>query len=75
MHILIIVVIFHMTHPTCELAELLLMDSAKLQEEDAENANKNHYTKHYPAKPLYTIEDAIASFKHFKPQECDVFIP
>ncbi|MEJ5962878.1 MBL fold metallo-hydrolase [Pedobacter immunditicola] len=64
----------YMTHPTCELAELLLMDSAKLQEEDAENANKHHYTKHHPAKPLYTTEDALASFKYFKPQECDVLV-
>nr|WP_121272037.1 MBL fold metallo-hydrolase [Pedobacter schmidteae] len=64
----------YMTRPTGELAELILLDSAKLQEEDAENANKHKYTKHHPAKPLYTSEDAIASFKHFKPQECNVFI-
>lgn len=64
----------YMTKPTCELTELILMDSAKLQEEDAENANKHHYTKHHPAKPLYTTEDAIASFKQFRPQDCNIFI-
>lgn len=64
----------YMTRPTSELAELILMDSAKLQQEDAENANNHKYTKHHPAKPLYTTEDAIASFKHFKSEECDVLI-
>jgi metallo-beta-lactamase family protein len=64
----------YMTHPTSELTELILMDSAKLQEEDAENANRHHYTRHHPAKPLYTTEDVIASFKYFKPQECNVLI-
>lgn len=66
--------LIYMSKPTADLAELILLDSAKLQEEDAENANKHHYTKHHPAKPLYTTEDAIASFKHFRPQECDLFI-
>ncbi|MEN8225993.1 MAG: MBL fold metallo-hydrolase [Bacteroidota bacterium] len=44
--------------PTCEITKVLLLDSAKIQEEDAEHANKKGYTKHSPAKPLYTIEDA-----------------
>ena len=63
-----------MSKPTADLAELILMDSAKLQEEDAENANKHHYTKHHPAKALYTTKDAIACFKYFKPQACNVLI-
>jgi metallo-beta-lactamase family protein len=66
--------LIYMSHPTAELTELILMDSAKLQEEDAENANKHHYTKHNPAKPLYTTTDAIASFWHFKAVDCNVFI-
>ncbi len=41
-----------------ELAELMLLDSAKIQEEDARHANRNGYTKHRPAKPLYTVADA-----------------
>lgn len=44
--------------PTCEITEVLLMDSAKIQEEDAEHANKKGYTRHKPAKPLYTLQDA-----------------
>lgn len=55
----------YMTEPTKELAKLILLDSAKLQKEDAEKANFHHYTKHRPAKPLYTINDAERSFKQF----------
>lgn len=55
----------YMSRPTAALAKLILLDSAKLQEEDAENANKHHYTKHHPAKPLYTIADAEVSFRYF----------
>ncbi|MCS3869379.1 metallo-beta-lactamase family protein [Chryseobacterium ginsenosidimutans] len=55
----------YITEPTKELAKLILLDSAKLQEEDAKKANFHHYTKHNPAKPLYTINDAERSFKQF----------
>ena len=44
----------HCTEPTKDLVEILLTDSAKLQEEEAEFANKKGYSKHNPAKPLYT---------------------
>lgn len=64
----------YMTGPTSELAQLILLDSAKLQEEDAENANRNHYTRHHPAKPLYTIEEARASFKYFIVRDPNIFI-
>ena len=40
------------------LAELMLLDSAKIQEEDARHANRKGYSKHRPALPLYTVEDA-----------------
>jgi len=66
--------LIYMTHPTRELTELILIDSAKLQEEEAENLNKYHYTKRHPAQPLYTTTDAIASFWHFKAVNCNVFI-
>lgn len=46
------------SEPTREVASLILKDSAKIQEEDAEEANRLHYSKHEPALPLYTIEDA-----------------
>ncbi len=55
------------THPTRELCEIMLRDSAHLQEEDAFWANKRGYSKHKPALPLYTMEDAEKTLKFFKP--------
>jgi len=45
------------TPGTAELLKILLLDSAKIQEEDAKYANKKGFSKHKPAKPLYTSED------------------
>ncbi|MCS6822703.1 MAG: MBL fold metallo-hydrolase [Cytophagaceae bacterium] len=53
------------TPPTCELSRVILMDSARLQEEEAEQANEMGYSKHKPAKPLYTTQDALQCLKHF----------
>jgi metallo-beta-lactamase family protein len=46
------------TPGTVELARILLPDSARLQEEDAAYANKQGTSKHHPALPLYSEEDA-----------------
>ncbi len=46
------------TAGTRDLLEVLLLDSAHLQEEDAARANRRGYSKHKPALPLYTGEDA-----------------
>lgn len=46
------------TGPTARITEVLLLDSAKIQEEDAHIANEKGYSKHKPAKPLYTVKDA-----------------
>ncbi len=54
-----------MTHPTKDLTEVILRDSAKIQEEDAEKANKHGYTKHKPALPLYTLAEAEKCFSQF----------
>ena len=43
---------------TRDLAEVLLLDSAHLQEEDARRANRGGWTRHAPALPLYTVADA-----------------
>jgi metallo-beta-lactamase family protein len=43
---------------TCDLASVLLQDSAHLQEEDARRANKYGYSRHDKALPLYTRADA-----------------
>ena len=46
------------THPTVELADTLLRDTAKLQQEEANWANKRGFSRHHPALPLYTEQDA-----------------
>jgi len=44
---------------TRDLAEVLLLDSAHLQEEDARRANRYGYSRHDKALPLYTRADAL----------------
>ncbi len=53
------------TPPTRDLARLILMDSAKLQEEDAALANRLGFSKHKPALPLYTRADVRRTLKQF----------
>lgn len=53
------------TGPTLEIAEIILRDSARLQEEEAERANRGGYSKHHPAKPLYTSEDVGRTLEMF----------
>jgi len=55
------------TAPTLDIAEIILRDSAKIQEEEAEKANSEGYSKHSPAKPLYDLKDAEKTITHFKP--------
>jgi metallo-beta-lactamase family protein len=57
------------TEATAELAKILLLDSGKLQEEEAEYARKKGYSRHDNPLPLYTQEDAEAVFPKFVPQE------
>jgi metallo-beta-lactamase family protein len=52
--------------PTQEITEVLLLDSAKIQEEDANRANHKGYTKHKPAKPLYDLKDAKKTIPFLK---------
>lgn len=53
------------TKATRALCEILLPDSAFLQERDAEFANRHGFSKHKPALPLYTQSDADAALKRF----------
>jgi metallo-beta-lactamase family protein len=55
------------TQPTCDLARVILLDSAKIHEEEARMANTGGYTKHNPAQPLYTIKDAEDALRFFVP--------
>lgn len=51
---------------TMDLCKILLPDSGHLQEEDAYQANRHGYSKHKPALPLYTEQDARDCLKRFK---------
>jgi metallo-beta-lactamase family protein len=51
------------THGTADLMRVLLPDSARLQEEEADYRNRHKVTKHLPALPLYTEEDAREALK------------
>ena len=46
------------TAGTRDLCEIMLRDSARLQEEEADFANRHGFSKHSPARPLYTLKDA-----------------
>jgi len=48
----------HASEASIELCKLLLPDSGHLQEEDAAFANRHHTSKHEPALPLYTAQEA-----------------
>lgn len=54
------------TEPTAEIVRITLLDSGKIQEEDAEKKRKRHAKEGrkepYPAIPLYTVEDAESVF-------------
>ena len=63
-----------MTAPTRDLAELILRDSAKIQEEDAEFANQQGFSKHSPAKPLYTLEDVEKTIHFFEAKNDEEWI-
>ena len=57
----------HASPATCELARVLLLDSAHLQEEDARRANRYGYSRHAKALPLYTKADARRALAQFVP--------
>jgi metallo-beta-lactamase family protein len=55
------------TGATADLARIVLADAAKLQEEDAERANRKGYSRHRPALPLFTVEDADRAMALLQP--------
>ena len=56
------------TPGTADLLEILLLDAAHLQEEEAEFANRHRTSKHSPALPLYTTADAQAALRLLEPR-------
>ena len=57
------------TPATIDLCGILLPDSGHLQEEDAAFHNKKKTSRHNPALPLYTMEEAQASMQYFQAVE------
>jgi metallo-beta-lactamase family protein len=55
------------TTATAALCRILLPDSGHLQEEEAAYANRKGYSKHAPALPLYTEDDANTALMQFRP--------
>jgi metallo-beta-lactamase family protein len=59
------------TPPTIDLCGIILPDSGHLQEEDARFYNKTKKSKHDPALPLYTFDEAQSSLQYFKPVQVE----
>ncbi|MBT8261239.1 MAG: MBL fold metallo-hydrolase [Bacteroidia bacterium] len=62
------------TRPTLAVTKIILEDSGKIHEEEAEKANKEGYSKHRPALPFYTIREAEATQNFFSPVSKDEWI-
>ncbi len=56
----------HATPATRDLCRHLLPDSGFIQEKDAARANRYGYTRHHPARPLYTQADAQRCLHQFQ---------
>lgn len=54
------------TAGTKKLCAIILPDSGRVQEEDAAYANRKGFSKHAPALPLYTEDDAVQALGHFQ---------
>lgn len=61
------------TPPSLVIAGIILMDSAKIMEEEAEKANAEGFSVHEPALPFYTQEEAQHAINYFRPIETDVW--
>ena len=62
------------TPPTADLVRILLLDSAKIQEEEAAYANRHGFSRHAPALPLYTTDDAEAALERLVPVAMDTLV-
>ena len=57
----------HVTPATADLCRILLPDSGRIHEEDARYANREKFSKHDPARPLYTEQDAFEVLPRLRP--------
>jgi metallo-beta-lactamase family protein len=56
---------------TAAFCKILLPDAGHLQERDAEYANRHGFSKHKPALPLYTFDDAVRVLERLEPMSFD----
>jgi metallo-beta-lactamase family protein len=54
------------TPATADLCRIMLLDSAHLQEEEAEYANRKGHSRHHPALPLYTVAEAEVALRRLR---------
>lgn len=54
------------TAPSLAVAAVILLDSAKIMEEEAEKANEEEFSSHQPALPFYSVPEAEAAIRAFK---------
>lgn len=62
------------TRASLDLARLLLLDAAKIQEEDATYANRKGFSRHHPALPLFTEADAERAISLIEPLDYGAWI-
>jgi metallo-beta-lactamase family protein len=62
------------TAPTLEITKIILLDSAKIHEEEAEKANEEGYSKHKPAEPYYSVAEAEFTLGFFQTEEKDQWL-
>lgn len=63
------------TQGTQDLCRIVLPDSGRIQEEDAEYANRKGFSKHHPALPLYREADALRAASQLQPCGYDRPLP
>lgn len=63
------------TDGTAELSGIVLPDSGRIHEEDARYANRKGFSRHTPALPLYTEEDALAAVARMRAVPYHVEVP
>jgi len=54
------------TEPTLAITEIVLKDSGKIHEEDAERAKEEGFSKHENPEPFYTVQEAEDTLQYFK---------
>ena len=59
---------------TRDLCHVMLPDAGRLQEEEAEYANHRGFSRHQPARPLYTEKDAKRALKHLRPVDFEKWV-